>query len=710
MKDIIKYNDTYLFNLIKENKFNKLILLIKNNKFKNLNIKDASNNYFISYIVLYNKYNILKILLSKPNINIRLDIIDNDGRNILYNCIKYNYVKLCELLITYDLYNIGINIINLQDKNGMTSLHYCILYNNETILKLLLNKNASLSIQNNDGDNVLFYSVIHKNFNILTLLLSYVPLLDYLNKYNMILLQVLLLVSNNDLVKEVIKKTSNFNNKESIHGMTIIHQIAIYNDNNLFQLLQNYIHKIDINAIDTYGNTALHYLIIEKNIILLQKFIESFNDINFNIVNIDGNTCLHIIFIIYTSKHDIISNLNDSIFRYIMVNTNLNIQNNEGNTCLYYLTMYNMITEYSDILIKKYLNIKIKNNNNNKIILSDDLLNIVVDYYYHTIKYNKASIYWINICKNEDEINCRNNIRNQLLSSNNIPLESNYDVLLDLNIDNTKQLSTNNSLFYLGANIDILFGLILLKQSFIENRIGFLLIEPLYKQDCTDFNNIQIEWNYQQLIFPTYYDKLIYIYKNKYKYIIIPIGINISQGFHSNILFWDTTYNTIERFEPFGNIYLSSYNYNQVSLDNKLEEYFKNIDSNITYIPPSKFLPDINFQLLEIYETNKYKKLYDPEGFCNAWCIWWVYQRLLNINNKEITLYAIAHNLIDSIKMHNYKFKNIIREFTTNIVILRDKCLTSYNLDINDWINYNYNFEIFKNIEIYILNILYDNT
>ena len=51
------------------------------------------------------------------------------------------------------------------------------------------------------------------------------------------------------------------------------------------------------------------------------------------------------------------------------------------------------------------------------------------------------------------------------------------------------------------------------------------------------------------------------------KYIIIPIGIEISIGSHANILFWDIEKKTLERFEPNGSNYPMNLNYNPSLLD-----------------------------------------------------------------------------------------------------------------------------------------------
>ena len=126
-----------IFNLIKTNNFDKIFNLIKNKELKNFDIKDNNYNYFIQYIINYNQINIIKLIieLSKQDkINFRLDIFDTDGRSILYNCVKFNYFEICELLINYNKTTIGISIIDIKDRLGYTSLHYSIIFNNDSYI------------------------------------------------------------------------------------------------------------------------------------------------------------------------------------------------------------------------------------------------------------------------------------------------------------------------------------------------------------------------------------------------------------------------------------------------------------------------------------------------------------------------------------------------------------------------------------------------
>jgi hypothetical protein len=214
-----------------------------------------------------------------------------------------------------------------------------------------------------------------------------------------------------------------------------------------------------------------------------------------------------------------------------------------------------------------------------------------------------------------------------------------------------------------------------------------------------DFSNIEIIWSYQKLFYPSYFDEELSKSIKSAKYICIPIGIETSVGSHANILFWDIYKKTIERFEPNGSHYPIGLNYNPVLLDNLLENKFKQLDENITYYPPYKFLPSIGFQILENIETPKCKKIGDPNGFCGVWCTWWVYQRMLNIDNQLLSIKIIGEELIKWIKFDNQNFKTIIRNFSKKITQNRDIYLKKINIDINDWIVGNYNMDKLNKLE-----------
>jgi len=709
-----KNNLEEIFNFIKNQEFDKIFNLIKNKDLTNLDFRDSNYNYFIQYIINYNKYDILELILKMSQeeiINIRLDILDTDGRSILYNCIKFNYFKLIKLLIEYNKINIGISIIDIKDRLGFTALHYSVIFNNFEAFKILLDNNADPYINSSDGSNVFIICLMYKRNEMLIYLINKNFSLNFTNQTGESLLQIAINYQNNIIIEKLLLTNIKINNISSDYGLSAFHQSIILDNFNLYKILLEK-NKININLPDFYGNTPLHYIFTEKRLNYLDLFFKQPN-IYFNSSNINGDLPLHILL---TTDIDI-SDIDQNIVNKIILETDLNIQNNQGTTCLMLIIYNNLYKQFRDLLIIKPLNFFIEDNNLNTININDNILDLLVDSYYNQIKINKNELLldWEKWCstdtfeklktlvegkngKNSEEI-CKKKIKDVIIKEKrSIPKASNINLQFDNGI-------FVNFCYYTGSPIDVLFGLLYLTQEFKNYGLSVILDYPLtintnlesyYKKIGLDypykldFSNIEIIWSYQKLFFPSYFDEEINFKINDFKYIIIPIGIETSVGSHANILFWDLINQTIERFEPNGSNYPIGLNYNPELLDQLLENKFKQFNKNIKYFSPINFLPSIGFQILENLETPKCKKIGDPNGFCGVWCIWWIYQRLYNIDNPKLNIHNLAQELIKYIKFDNKSFKTIIRNFSKKITEIRDFYLKKINLDINDWIVGNY--------------------
>lgn len=716
-------NNEEIFSLIKKQKFDEIYNLIKNKKITKLDFKDTNYNYFIQYIINYNQIKILELILKikkTDKIDFRIDIIDTDGRSILYNCIKFNYFELIKLLIEYDKINIGINIINIKDRLGLTSLHYSVIFNNFEILKLLLENNADPYLISNDGSNIFILSLMYKRNNFINYLLD--------NKYNVNftsnngdnLLQIAINYQNMEVINKLLETNINLNNNNSDLGLNALHQSIIFDNFELFNKLLN--KNININIPDFYGNTPLHYIMIDKRINFLEQFLNK-SDIKFNLSNINGDIPLHILL----DSEIILNDIKQSIINKIILESDLNIQNNQGVTCLMIIIKKNLLNIFKSLLVLKPLNFFIEDNEFNQIRISDEILDILVDSYYNQIKIKKEELLedWEKYCsedlfeklkkiiidksgaKNSESL-CKNKIKDVIINDKrSLP----HIQSINLYFDNGIFL---NNCFYTGSPLDILFGLILLNKDFKSKELNVILDYPLtinsslenhYKKIGLDypykmdFSNIEIIWSYQKIFFPSYFDDEVKKKIKTSKYICIPIGIETSVGSHANILFWDVNNKTIERFEPNGSHYPIGLNYNPELLDNLIINKITQFDENITYYPPYKFLPSIGFQILENLETPKCKKIGDPNGFCGVWCTWWVYQRMLNIDNPKLTINIVSEEIIKWIKFDNQSFKTIIRNFSKKITQIRDIYLKKINIDINDWIVGNYTSDKLNKLE-----------
>ena len=122
-------------------------------------------------------------------------------------------------------------------------------------------------------------------------------------------------------------------------------------------------------------------------------------------------------------------------------------------------------------------------------------------------------------------------------------------------------------------------------------------------------------------------------------------------------------------------------------LDDLLRNRLTCFDNKITYLKPKEFLPTIGFQKFEMQENDTCTRIGDPNGFCAVWCVWWVDMRL---KYSDIDQTKLVSKLMNKIREDGLSFKNLIRNYSSNITDLRDKFLKKINIDVNDWYNDKY--------------------
>ena len=749
-----------LFSLIKKQKYNEIIKKIQPKTDEiNFNFKFENESYFLEYVIDSKNINLIKEVLKK---NISIDIIDSNGNSILYNLIKFdnkNSLDIIKLLLeknqkekTY-----GINLIDKQDIHGRTCFFYCVLFNNTSALDLIISYHLKSknklelsdleNIKDKNGDNILSYCFKTDRIKFINKILN----IDYNfksetnnNGENILHLSILTFSLSN--IEYILKLDKN-------KKIEIDYSQKTYDDG--FTPLQLFITKIDrfpkdkisgiINYIsqksnlfeqDNEGNNILHQCINEMDMKNLQYFIkEVIKKIENESVIIDGNFFNFTNIYGYTPLHLLIESIrNDNSgsdivienIKLLIENTEVNLQNIYGDSIIHQLLKKNLFIQYSKYLENKEINIFIENKKNItpfeliKNYKSDSniiIMETIYKSYYNTLqklnKHKNESAYsfkklekWEIECSQSKlpfEV-CLKNIKEIIFSKNNsrsIPKER------VIKYDFDSGIAINNC-FFTGYQIDTLFGLLLLKEKFdVKLIMGYPLtinneLESLYSDLGLDyihefnFNNIMIYWVYQKIIFTQNFDeKLKEYYENK-DTVIIPIGIEISNGAHTNILFCDFKNNIVERFEPNGSNAPINFNYNSNLLDKILKNKFQTINSNIKYLSPKEFLPNIGFSIIENIDS-PCKNIGDPNGFCSVWCIWYCYQKLSekeNLESKEMVKY-----LIKVLKLQNKNFKTVIRNFSKNISSLRDRFLSKYNMDINDWISYNYTEDILIKME-----------
>jgi hypothetical protein len=530
-----------------------------------------------------------------------------------------------------------------------------------------------------------------------------------------------------DIVNILLENGANQNIIESEHDFYPIFYSVVQNNFEITKLLVDY--GANPNRQDYLGNTIIHYSILGNHSKIIdyiinkyqiqrkktKNYVEDINNkedinagyINPNIINIDGLTSCHIMLYNYKTDYDVY------LFKLIP-HVNLNYQDNLGNTILHILTENNLWEKYINIINVKKMNIYIKNNKGKTIFDmvqlkdKDKFINLITYSFYNHLKkfHNQWLLEWQNKCSNEkldkiDEDKCINQIKDSIIYQKiSMPTKKGKKII-SIDQGNIIHFST-----FTGSLLDTICGFKYLIKKYpdvstlFHSQQKFTSELEKYNQSLGIIENqnqhlihFEIRWIYQRIFLPPGFEIILenIIKSGNCKYIIIPIGIILSSGNHSNALFYNIETHELERFEPHGSDYPSQFNYNPDLLDEILYKRLTHILSIIydkpiliKYYQPKNYLPKIGFQTFENSEININKNIGDPNGFCTLWCIWYLDYRLKYINDKPD---HIVKKLITEIRINNLSFRTIIRNYSKNITDLRDKYLSHLNKNINDYLN-----------------------
>jgi ankyrin repeat protein len=700
-----------LFNLIKNHKYDEFKKLLNKNKDIDINLQDEYNNSLIHYAIVFNQEEIIKLLLSYE---CNIDYIDIDGKTILYYPIKYGYNNILKILLENSNHIIGIHIHNIKDNNNNTPLHYAIIYNNHEALQILIDNDSDINSVNSEGNTPLHIAVNNNNIDNIILLLKYNDIqVNLLNNNGLSVFHIAVIKRFIDVLKIFIyDKRFNINVIEIKYNMTpLMYFLDINYINIIIEMLNN---GALLSYQDIYGNNILHQCLIEKKLDMYLFFKNYTNNkiIN-NQINIQGHTPLHIL----------LENFNIDIdLNNIIINTNINLQDNKGNTCMHLLCKKNLWLKVKNILIKKKIDIFIYNLNNETPLTYvikenyNEFIDMITLSYFNYLK--KKPLQWTSKWENDCSSTVKNKTKCLELIKNNI---SNFNISLPLKKNiyniNIPKLNAVKYNTFVGISLDVVSCCIYIAAKcnyFVpihhelldsSNFNIFLSNMKLTRyNDITDFYDIEILWIQQHIYIPKSIDKSIENFKNSSKRLMaIPIGIELSQGSHANILIIDKIKLIAERFEPSGKDSPIGFYYNPELLDNKLLQYLNNFFDNITYLKPNNYLPKISFQLYDNIEEHN-NNIGDPDGFCLSWCFWYASEKSKYI---DIPSEQLVNKLIITIKRQNLSFRSVVRNFTKLITDIRDDLFKQSNIDINDWINNNVSNELISQVHDNIQKMIY---
>ena len=734
-----------LFECIRQHEWEKFKNLLESDDMIDVNMRDTDSNHLLTYAVRFNREDIVDLLLMR---GARYDIVDKMERSLLYDAIEFNFKNIIIKLLDISEKNIGIVITDIRDLNGNIPLHYAIKTKRVDIVKLLIKYNSNPHIVDAEGYNALHLAIRSGNIEIVKPIVSVMSNIDTKTIKGETALHIAINYQYNSMAEYLLNEGASSNMVDSDNEFSPLHYAVGWNNLTIVKELLN--KNANPNIQDIYGNTPLMYCIKEDYTECFNYIISFFSNkdkyiLNMNLWNIEGKTMLHETLENYTE-------IKKPYVDQLIKDTGLNIQDGAGNTCMHYLIILNIWTKYIDILKKKKINIFAKNSagkavidliydeydQNKKTMLEkyNTLLDIVTEGYMYSLK--KENKVWISeldkICSrdfsqitdveksylfdnektnkdiNDDDVKnacfmlIRNKINGDIKRYREGKLEycqRSYPTEIQQCIDVKEGLMLDVCTFT-GSLLDVLIGLMFLikKHPHSCTTLGknhtpnddlckFYKSMGLIMNGRCEFINFEIVWiDYKLYIIDNFSDLFASCIKSKARFVIIPLGIEMKSGSHANYLIYDKNIKEMERFEPHGGTTPIGFNYNSQHLDELLEEYFKSIDNDIIYIKPQDYIPKIGFQLMDSQEDRQ-KRIGDPGGFCALWSIWYVDQRLTYYTYDRKSL---VRSLFANIKSQGISYRNLIRNYSRNIISERDKFLSMINIDINDWLNDNYTY------------------
>jgi len=204
---------------------------------------------------------------------------------------------------------------------------------------------------------------------------------------------------------------------------------------------------------------------------------------------------------------------------------------------------------------------------------------------------------------------------------------------------------------------------------------------PLFNEDG---KQMQIAYSSGQLVYRLYESYVTYPIKNiqkniekcKRRFIGIPLTLtfvkNGKPSAHANLLLIDSINKTIEHFEPQGTI--ENFDpHGTIEYKKQLETKLHILARFLGYklLSQHHICPVYSFQT---YFNNQLSEIGidDPGGYCEAWVLYYMYER---VRNPHIPPLKLTTQLIAKIKtkVGAGRFRNFIRQFATYIVNLSKK-------------------------------------
>lgn len=673
---------------------NIIIRKIKNNTIVWTDKIDQTN-FPIHLIALSGNINNFKIVNNSILKNVVL-LQNSEGDTALHIAARLNFVNLIVFLI-----KLNLNLLFIKNHLDTTPLYYVI--NNTTLIQKIFSKINIID------DYFLIKSCSLLQFYIITNNLEIIyEILAKINKNN-IMVDTLITILYSDLTQKnkikllsMLVNDNNVNKIDSQYLSLLIHSVYA-NDYDIVKLLIS--KNADINySGPEQSNNPLEIAIINTNLKLIDLLVK--NKCNCNTINKYMQTPLHIMFLNRQIGYDL-------KYKLLLKCQNVNKQDYKKNSILNLIVQFDDWKKYIKILKNHNLNIHQKNRQNltpyDYVNKNDRPLFLDTVYLSFINKLDKNKQYIDNtistIANKLPSINKNNEsyIRNYIKKYSvpkTISVKINYINTPTINITHyssftynyfyflcyllkkyenikipsmTKSIDSLNDLYNNIINDNKYFGdNFSLFRSMLKEYINH---SPLLVNHLIIWENIEKYYISDDVI--TGIRKTLYNFP-KTKIILLKLLIIENNMYHANVILFDIDRKIIERFDPYGDVaFIDNININKF-----LKMYFEKF-LNVKYISPSDTNTDkISFQILSNEHNNSNKYINDPNGFCMAWCIWYVEMK---INNLTVQSKVLIDKSISKINKDYAIFKNYIRNYSNFLDCQRNIILHQFNLDKQWW-------------------------
>lgn len=649
--------------------------------------KMFGKRYILEYVIQKNDYSLFDKFFNKYHTMIDWTLI-----YYIYLIIDTFHYHIDDLLEKFKI------IVDQTDKKKLEKLFKYPLSDNPLFFLLYLKYSPQIIIKPN-GKKYSEKETKHiKSEHIKEFIKLYPPQLNYSNQIYYTSIFYPTMTNDIDMIKYMIDNKANLNYVSPLGYINYPYYLLSKSNIETIKYVSKY--DISYNHLNNYNETPIYAFIRNPFVLEYQK----------------PNNKLEITPLL-------------EIYKMILDNTdNWDSQNVFGQTCIHLIVNKPYLEQLYDILKTKYFNLNIKNRFNQTpldIYVSsltlqklsnddikkkiDNLRSLVINTYLNKLEALSDSI---SESDSESKNQLDNNVSKVLVdckeknktcwdSVSNLLTKPIYSDLDNLSNDYRKiniidYQSVDYNLFYARDSDWFLYivitiikydivGVPLNDNSFDKKRILELNYVDI-KQDnfIEDFDqmeyiNVMMEYttkynmlypitiywiNSSNIIIPyNLIDSIIRSVELGKKIIIIRIKVITKESLHANILIVDIFNKRIIRFEPQGGITVDN-----ILLDYQIASLFKSSQffSEYKYYRPSDYMPINGFQSIS-HETNKYKtKRGDINGFCVAWCIWFIELYIQNLNSnimsdKEFKTFILK--VIKKLINGNYWISDYIRNY-----------------------------------------------